>query len=343
MLDEADFIARFDKEDALGVVAGQPDQLRHACDVPERISSVAGYSSIVVAGMGGSALPTEFIKNWLGDRLSVPVEIVRDYTLPDYVGADTLVVCSSYSGNTEEELSALSDAQKRGSKIVVMAAGGKLADAAREQNLPLFLVPSGLQPRLAVLYGVRALAQLLEATSELKGLVAELEAAASWVKAELKPWQSENPTTENVAKQIAQDVVGHAVVVYGGPALRLPTMKWKIDFNENGKNLAFYNSFPELSHNEFIGWAHPEEHGLKVIELRSELDHPQIVRRFDVTNKLLSNRFAPIQVQAKGETKLQQILWTLILGDFVSVYVAFLNGIDPTPVPLVEKMKQELV
>jgi glucose/mannose-6-phosphate isomerase len=136
--------------------------------------------------------------------------------------------------------------------------------------------------------------------------------------------------------------VGHPVVMYGGPTLALPTMKWKIDFNENSKHLAFYNYLPEFNHNEFNGWAHPERSGLKVVELRSDLDHSQVQKRFDVTNKLLSNRFAPIEVHAEGETKLEQMLWTLILGDFTSAYLAFLNGIDPTPVDLIEKLKKEL-
>jgi glucose/mannose-6-phosphate isomerase len=150
------------------------------------------------------------------------------------------------------------------------------------------------------------------------------------------------PTADNPAKQIAGALVGHAAVVYSGPALGFLAMRWKIALNENAKNLAFYNYFPEMNHNEFVGWGHPEQHGLKVIELRSDFDNDRIIKRFDVTNRLLSDRFAPIEVHAKGETRLQQMFWTLLLGDFVSVYLAILNGVDPTPVDLVEKLKQEL-
>jgi glucose/mannose-6-phosphate isomerase len=296
----------------------------------------------VVAGMGGSALAAEFVKNWIGNKLPVAMIIMRDYTLPAFVGAGTLVVVSSYSGNTEETLSSLEYAEQRGAKIVVMTSGGQLLEVAKEKSLPHFELPGGLQPRMAVLYGVKALVQLFESIGFLAGIVAELESAGKWVSGELKDWMAAVPAEKNTAKQIAKQLVGHPIVVYGGPMLRLPAMKWKIDANENAKNLAFYNYFPESNHNEFLGWGHPNDSGIKVIELRSSLDLPHIQKRFDVTNKLRFDKFTPIEVFAEGKTKLEQMLWTLILGDFVMVYLAFLNGIDPTPVDLIEELKAEL-
>ncbi len=352
MLDQADFIARYDKHNALGVIAGQPDQLNHQYELAD-VSKLVNIRQIVVAGLGGSALPAEFAKSWLADRLALPVVIVRDYTLPAFVGPDTLVVASSYSGNTEEALSMLEQAEERGAKIVVMTAGGKLLELAQDKDHhhirtvphghPHLDLPSGLQPRMAVLYGVKALTVLLETLGLAKGAQKELEAAADWVAGELPAWMADVPTADNPAKQIAAELLGHPVVVYGGPTLALPAMKWKINANENAKHLAFYNYFPEFNHNEFLGWNHPERSGLRVIELRSNLDHPQVQKRFDVTNKLRSGQFAPIEVYAEGKTKLEQMLWTMILGDFVMVYLAFLNGIDPTPVDLIEKLKAELV
>jgi glucose/mannose-6-phosphate isomerase len=341
MLDHADFIARYDQHKALKVITEQPSQLLHDYELGE-VDHLAGAKQVVVAGMGGSALAAEFVKSWLSDRLEVPLVIVRDYQLPAFVGPDTLVVTSSYSGNTEETLAGLLVAKERGAKIAVVAATGALLQIARTEGLTHFEVPGGYQPRLAVLYGVKALVTLLEAVGLGKGLTKELEAAATWMQTQTDAWTAEVPTAKNAAKQIASELVGHPVVVYGGSTLALPTMKWKIDINENAKHLAFYNYLPEFNHNEFNGWAHPERSGIKVIELRSNLDHPQIQKRFDVTNKLLSDRFAPIQVHVEGETKLQQMLWALILGDFMSAYLAFLNGIDPTPVDLIEKLKKEL-
>ncbi len=353
MLDQADYIARYDKHDALGVIAGQPQQLMQAYEFSlDGLGELSEVRQIVLAGMGGSALAGEFVKSWLADRLPVPLVIVRDYTLPAFVGPQTLVVASSYSGNTEETLSALAEAEGLGARIVVMSSGGKLLDAARAKgHAHVATVPSGhmhldlpggLQPRLAVLYGVKALATLLEQAGLVGGLRDELMGAADWVAQELSAWQANVPTERNQAKQIATQLVGHPAVVYGGPTLALAAMKWKIDANENAKNLAFYNYFPEFNHNEFLGWDHPAQSGLAVIELRSELDHPQIQKRFDITNKLRASHFVPIQVQAKGATRLHQMLWTIILGDFTMAYLAFLNGIDPTPVDLIEELKREL-
>jgi glucose/mannose-6-phosphate isomerase len=339
MLDDPKYIAQFDHSNALAVIAGQADQLRqqYEFDVPQ----IEKLQRVVVAGMGGSALAAEFVRSWLGDRLRLPIEIVRDYDLPRYVDDATLTIVSSYSGNTEEALSALQQAKERGAAIAIMTAGGKLAEAAEAYTY--LQIPGGLQPRLAVLYGVKAICTLLERLQLAEGLVAELETAAEWLLAEIEPFMPAVSAADNPAKQIAKQLVGHAVVVYGGPTLGMVAMKWKIDFNENAKNLAFWNQLPELNHNEFIGWQHPHPSHLKLVELQSSLDHSRISKRFEVTNKLLSGVMpAPVTVEAHGQTKLQQMLWTLLLGDFTSAYLAFLNQVDPTPVELVEKLKQEL-
>ncbi len=334
-------IKKLDREDALGVVASQPQQLEQKY-APVQLGDLSGIQQIVVAGMGGSALAAEFVQNWLGDQLPLPLVIARDYALPGFVGHKTLVVVSSYSGNTEETLAALAVAEERGAKIAVCTSGGKLLAAAQAKGYPFFELPGGYQPRLAVLYGVRALVNIIEQAGWLSGLVPELEAAVAKAKNELKAWLPQMPAEQNVAQQIAAQLVGHPIVVYGGPTLALATMKWKIDFNENAKNLAFYYHYSEFSHNEFQGWPHPAHSNLRVIELCSRLDHPQIQKRFVISNKLLAPYFEPIVINVRGETKLDQMLWAQLLGDFVSVYLAFLNGIDPTPVDLVEELKREL-
>lgn len=343
MLDQIDDIANLDTQDALGVIRDQPKQLAHAYAQPE----LAGYGevdTIVVAGMGGSALAAEFLRSWLEGRMPVPVVISRDYRLPGYVGERTLVVCSSYSGNTEETLSALEDAASRGAKIVINASGGKLLEAAREKGYPFFELPGGLQPRLAVLYGVRALAQLLEGAGLMTGLVDELEGGAEWANGQVDAWSVEQPTSENESKRIAQALEGHPVVVYGGPTLALPAMKWKIDINENAKGLAFWNVIPEFNHNEFLGWSEAQgSDAFRVVLLRSELDHPQVQKRFDVSPDLLSGHMPqPVTVEARGGSKLEHMLYALLLGDFVSAYLAFLKGLDPTPVALIEELKGRL-
>lgn len=343
MLDQADYIARYDKEDVLGIMSKLPEQLMHEYPAVAGLEAIGQPENIVLAGMGGSAQPGEFVKTWLGDRLKVPFVIVRDYALPAFVGPKTLVIASSYSGNTEETLSALEEAKKRGAKIVVMASGGKLIEAAKAGGHPAFELPAAYQPRMAVLYAVRALATMLERLGLADGALDEMAGAGKWLaKQNLEQWAPKTPQAENTAKQIASELVGHPVVVYAGPALAFAAMKWKIAFNENAKNIAFYNYLPELNHNEFIGWTHPERTGLKVIELRSDLDHPRVQKRFEVMNPLLSNVFAPVEVKAAGETKLEQLVWVITLGEFVASYLAVLNKVDPMPVDLVEELKKKL-
>lgn len=342
MLDQSDIITRYDKSDALGVIARLPTQLSHDFPVAEGLADLQGVTSIVLTGMGGSAQGAEFIKTWLGSRLPVPFIIVRDYVLPAFVGPDTLVIAASYSGNTEETLAAIHDASVKKARIVVITAGGKLLETAKLMDYPHFVFPGSLQPRFAVLYAVRAITTVIESIGLAEGVLDELAASGEWLGSQLGAWAPEVPAIDNHAKQIAQALVGHVAVVYAGPSLGFAAMKWKIAFNENAKNIAFYNYFPEMNHNEFIGWQFPQSSGIKVIELRSDLDTAQITKRFDITNRLLSASFAPIEVHAVGDTVLQQLVWTIALGEYVATYLAFLNGTDPTPVGLVEKLKSEL-
>lgn len=341
MLDNSPYIANLDHHNALAMVAGQTAQLAYEFDA--MVHPMEDMANIVVLGMGGSALSAEFVRSWLSDRLPIPVEIVRDYHAPAYINDRTLVIASSYSGNTEETLSALSEAEKMGAQIAVVTAGGKLAERAATKGYPAFVLPQGVQPRLALLWGSVAIAHMIEQLGLLDGVVSELAAQVQWLEGEVLAWRLGVKTGHNPAKQIAEALHGHAVVVYAGPTLGAMAMKWKIDVNENAKNLAFYNQFSELNHNEFIGWQHPKTSAFKVVQLHSSLDHPQIKKRFEVSNRLLSGKMPePIIIEAAGDTKLQQMLWTLLLGDTVTVYLGFLNGIDPVPVPLIEKLKKEL-
>lgn len=343
MLDQADFIARYDKSDVLSLMMGLPEQLSHKFAEPEGVEKLGKVDNIVLAGMGGSAQPGEFLKTWLGDKLPVPFVIVRDYTLPGFVNHNTLVIASSYSGNTEETISGLLEAKARGARTAVIATGGKLLGIAKEQGIVHIELPVALQPRMAVFYSVNAFATLFEGMGLLKGITKDLSDAGKWLhEAHMQNWSAKSETKDNTAKEIANELVGHPVVVYAGQALAFAAMKWKIGINENAKNIAFYNYFPELNHNEFIGWGHPQNSGLKVVELRSDLDHPRVQKRFDVTNRLRSDIFSPIQVTAEGETKLEQLIWTIALGEFVATYLAILNQVDPFPVDLVEKFKMEL-
>ncbi len=293
--------------------------------------------------MGGSAFPGVFMRSWPGT--AVPFEIVRDYNLPAYVNEHTLFISSSYSGNTEETLSALLEAENRNATIVVIAAGGKLAAYASKKNYPLFTIPGGIQPRMSSFFFLAAMVQLLEPLGIVpQGSSQELLATGDWLRDQLASWRPDVSTSQNPAKQLALELMGKSVVVYSGPKLFPAANKWKICTNENAKNVAWVNQYPEFNHNEFIGWAsHPTEKPYGVVEIRSNLEHERIQKRFIVSERLLSGlRPAPHVVEPRGTTLLQQLVWTSNFSDFVSLYLALLNGLNPTPVDLVEKLKVDL-
>jgi glucose/mannose-6-phosphate isomerase len=341
MLDDLKMIHERDAQDALGVAEKQWQQLAHDYEV--ELPSFSGITNVVLAGMGGSALPAVFLRSWPGTL--VPFDIVRDYNLPDYVDKRTLFISSSYSGNTEETLAALSEAESKGAQIVVLAAGGKLADYARDKKYPLLTIPSGIQPRMSSFYFLAAFIQILEPLGLIgKGKLAELREAGEWLKGQTAPWRADVPTKDNPAKQLALELIGKSVVVYSGPKLFPAANKWKICMNENAKNVAWVNQYPEFNHNEFVGWSsHPVQKPYAVVEIRSNLENERVQKRFVVTERLLSGlRPAPQIVEPQGETLLRQLLWASNFGDFTSLYVALLNGLNPTPVDLVEKLKELL-
>lgn len=341
MLDDLKYIHQRDGSDALGVVEKQWQQLQQTYTVT--VTPTQPVKNVVVAGMGGSALAATFIATWPG--LSIPYEIARNYSIPSYVDANTLFVASSYSGNTEETLAALTEAEQKGAQIAVIATGGKLAERAQAAGYPLFELPANFQPRMAVFYNLAALINLFAHYKLIDAsAVDDLSAAGDFGCEIAVRWRADVATSHNQAKQIALELVGKSPVIYGGPQLYPAAYKWKINFNENSKNIAWCNQFPEFNHNEFLGWvSHPVEKPYATVFLESSFDHPQVTKRFEITRRLLSGRMPdPIIIHAEGKTILEQLIWIVTLGDFVSLYLAFLNGIDPSPIELMNKFKAEL-
>ncbi len=341
MLDDLKVIHQRDSQDALGIAEKQWQQLIHEYVV--QLPELRDIRNVVLAGMGGSALPAVFLHAWPG--VSVPFEIVRDYSLPSYVNSKTLFISSSYSGNTEETLTALTEAEERGAQIVVISAGGELTKLAQDKGYPLFCIPSGIQPRMCSFYFLAALVQILEPLGLIKaGSGEDLADAARWLKEQNTSWRADVPTNDNPAKKLALELFGKSVVVYSGPKLFPAANKWKICMNENAKNVAWVNQYPEFNHNEFIGWSsHPVQKPYAVVEIRSSLENERVQKRFEISERLLSGqRPAPEVVEPQGDSLLKELLWTANYGDFVSLYVALLNGLDPSPVALVEKLKELL-
>jgi len=338
MLDDLKMIHERDTDDALGVAEKQWQQLMHEFNVDT--GKISNVENIVLAGMGGSALPAVYLGSW--PNVYRPLEIVRNYSVPSYVNEKTLFISSSYSGNTEETLSALREAEERNAQIVVIAAGGKLEQIAKDKNYPLFTIPSGIQPRMCAFYFLNALIHLLEQVGLIdQGKIKELQDSGDWLKDQIGLWKPEIPTATNKAKSLALELIGKSIVIYSGPKLFPAANKFKICLNENAKNVAWVNQYPEFNHNEFMGWSsHPTEKPYAVVEIRSSLENDRIKKRFIISEQLLSGkRPNPEIIDPVGDTLFKQLIWTSNFADFTSLYVALLNGINPTPVDLVEKLK----
>lgn len=343
MLDDLKLIHERDAQDTLGIVAKQWQQLTYDVSLQGN-STFNQITNIVYAAMGGSAVSGMLLQRW--PQLSVPLEVVKEYDLPAYVGPTTLVIFSSYSGNTEETLHALQQAEERNAQIAVIAAGGELQRIAEEKGYTFVLLPQNAFSRSGTFANFRASLEILVTASVLDrdDFSSVLEKTTTLLQDAAKAWLPEVATSKNPAKKMAQELIGKSIVIYSGPKLFPATYKWKLGFNENAKQVAWVNQYPELSHNEFVGWSkQPTHKPYAVIELRSELEHPRVQRRFEITERLLSGmRPQPQVVQVEGDNLFEQLAWSIVFGDFVSIYLAILNGLNPTPLELVDSLKQAL-
>ncbi|QQS19011.1 bifunctional phosphoglucose/phosphomannose isomerase [Candidatus Saccharibacteria bacterium] len=342
MLDDIDAIHKLDSDDTLGEIARFPGQLRTEIPCEPRFSATSDILNVVYAGMGGSALAALLVQTWPAMR--VPFEVVRDYNLPSYIGEKTLVIIASYSGNTEETISALYEAESKGAQIAVISSGGTLSELALTRGYPLATLPKVIQPRFVVGYNYRALLGILQSADLFWGDIGELAEAADFLEEVAKELAPEVPASRNPAKQLAQKCVGKSVVMYAGHKLAPAAYKWKIGFNENAKQIAWCGLLPEFNHNEMVGWLrHPEHKPYVVIDLHSSFEHPRIRARFRVAEELLvKTRPSSFMIEAQGSSLLQQLLWASLFGDYVTVYTALLSGENPAPIDIIESFKKAL-
>jgi glucose/mannose-6-phosphate isomerase len=284
---------------------------------------------LVVCGMGGSAIGGDLATAALGDRATRPITTVRGYALESWTGPDSLVLCASYSGNTEETLACFEAAGAAGAGRVVITTGGKLAELARADGVPVIGVPSGMQPRAAVIYMVVGVLECAALCGAAPGLHAEIDAAAE-VLAAIKP---EDAPAEPLHATIP--------VIHGaGPTVAV-ARRWKTQINENAKAAAFWSELPEANHNEICAWERSE--GFSGVFLEDPDQHPRVKRRIDLmAAEVEASGATALRVPARGESRLDRVLSLVMLGDLLSVRLAELSDIDPTPVVAIDRFKAAL-
>jgi len=345
MLDDPAALKGLDTKGMIGALSAFPDQIRHAIAMSQGVTwPTINPLSVVVAGMGGSGISGELLRDWARDRMDVPVEVVNDYRLPAFCGTRTVVFVESYSGNTEEALSCFEDAIVRGCPTVAVTSGGELARRAKEEGAPLVLVPADVpMPRVATAYLLVPLLVGLEqmglayCTDELR----EAQTVLAGVWREIGP---ESPTEGNEAKQLAHVLLGTVPVVYGQGVLRGVARRWRTELNENAKVIARDDVFPECNHNDTPAWGGSEMQSLfSVVILRDTEEPPEVADRVELTKEMAFCRARVVaEVRARGEGALARMLSTLYVGDMTSVYLAFLRGLDPGPIDMIEDLKRAL-
>lgn len=346
-LDNVAEFKKIDSENFLEVLSDFPQQCKVGWEFGQQIElpKLDAIQNIVVTGLGGSAIGGDFLRVYLAKFGKVAVSVNRDYTLPAFVNDKTLIFAVSYSGNTEETLSAYDDGKQKGAKIIVLTSGGELAKKATQDNFPIITVPAGFQPRAATGYlflpllGICERLGFLNTKVDIENLVKNMENIKNEVSIQ-------NPEELNPAKALARQLFNRIPVIYGTCGVsEAIAMRFKGQINENSKAMAYFNVLPELNHNEVVGTEFPREFLDKVslVFLRSEDDHPRVSMRFDITKDMLKGRVGEIiEVHAKGDNFLSRMFYLTYLGDVMSVYLSVLYGANPTPVDIITTLKNKL-
>jgi glucose/mannose-6-phosphate isomerase len=347
VLDSPERVKKVDRSDMLSDLVNTPDYCRDAIERTEQVNVPENVNpkNIVVVGMGGSAIGGEILKDWLRDTLPIPIEVRRDYTLPAYVNKDTLVFVNSYSGNTEETLTAFLTAIHRKCTVTAVTSGGQLLAFCKKLEVPHIIIPKGLQPRVAIPYMFFPLPVLMEKMGIISDIDDELEEAIQVLERETKANAPDVPAENNRAKQLATELMDTIPVVYGFRQYSSIAQRLKAQFNENSKVPSKSDVFPELNHNETVGYEAQESltKKMSIILIRDPKEPPEIRNRIETTTKLVFNRANKVQeIMAEGKGKLAKMFSVMCTGDFASVYLAILQNKDPTPVKIIDMVKSEL-
>ena len=340
-----DAIVAVDSSRQIDDILAMPDQLRDALWRVEsaNLEPRDAPGGLIVAGMGGSAIGGALARAALGDRASRSIVIARGYALPPWTTPDSMVLCASYSGNTEETLAVYEAAGAVGAQRIVATTGGKLADAARADGVPVIPLPGGFQPRAAVAYSLVVALEVAWLCGAGERLHAEIDVGAAHVEQIVEMWGPDAPG-DCLSKELARGLHGTIPQIAGSGLTSPISYRWKTQINENAKMPCFAHELPELDHNEIVGWQGASQLGRFSAVFLDDCDlHPRIRQRIELTRGLIEAEAAgTYRVESIGQNRTERLISLVLLGDLVSLYLAVLREIDPTPVAAIERLKSAL-
>jgi glucose/mannose-6-phosphate isomerase len=346
-LDNTEGLKSIDSRGMLALVGKLADMIEEGWALAEAadISKPAKISDLVISGMGGSAISGDIISIVLKNKADIPVFINRNYGCPKFVGSGTLFLALSYSGNTEETISAFKEALHKGARIISVASGGELKELSVKNKVQFIEIPKGFPPRAALGYLLSCALNILNKCG-IVSVKADIEEAKKLLKQLSRKFGPSNPLRENEVKQMAVRLHGKVPVILASEGTtNAAGLRWKTQLNENSKMTAILSVFPELDHNDIVNFSLLKhgEHDLSFVALRDDGDIERMKKRIEVTKSLISGNVGGIaEVWSQGESVLARTLSLIFYGDHLSVYLAALSGIDPTPVEIIEKLKKEL-
>lgn len=343
---DAAAIAAVDASDQLADILDLPEHLRDGLWRVESAELVEHDSpgGLVVAGMGGSGVAGALARAALGDQASRPIFSARGYGLPASTTPDTTVLCVSYSGETEETLAAYDAAGALGAHRVVVTTGGRLAELARADAVPIIALPGGFPPRAAVGYTTVAALEVAAMCGAGPRMASEIDVAAAHLEHLCGEWHPDVPEDRNAAKRLARALHATVPVIVGAGLTTPIARRWKTQFNANAKMQAFAAELPELDHNELEAWQ-PGDDGARcaAVFLEDSDTHPRIAQRVGLTIERIAGAAATTQrIDTVGQGAVERVMSLVLLGDIVSIYLAALRGVDPTRVPVIDGLKTEL-
>lgn len=321
------------------LIAEFPDNITEALDIASKakISSPKHeIRNVLICGMGGSGIGGRLVAKWVEDELSVPVAFAQDYGIPGFVSKNTLVIGSSYSGNTEETLSSIHQALEKGAQLIGITSGGQLLELCEENNYDVIVVPGGNPPRSALAY---SLVQLLHIFSEL-GMSSSLRLTEMGKARDLIV--AEQDSIRSIAREMAEFVHGNVAVFYGTTDYEPVLIRARQQFNENGKNLGWSHSIPEMNHNELVGWGGGDDR-FALIVLETDDVHPRNAKRLEITKATIANKTKNLMtVQSKGKSRIERSIYLINIVDWASLYITEFNGADPIDIKIIDYLKTEL-